>query len=212
MLQTVQNRLNKNMINQTKEVVFTSFEVDYLNLNHLRDLGVFEASNIFYEDFNITFKVTKFKIEGIDNIFFKLNFKTINDKITFLSFLSTSNRSLSTKDHQKLAELKKGNKYHKLSKKEEVEQYFINKLKYQLKNKNKYQTKIILKNRLNLMNKTLSLLDDKYSVEEALKQVLSEEEYYKHVEFEESKGEKDLDIKTFLYGAKLISLVQKLHE
>lgn len=211
MLQTVQNRLNKNMINQTKTVVFTSFEVDYLNLNHLRDLGVFEASNIFYNDFNITFKVTKFKIEGIDNIFFKLNFTTVNDKITFLSFLSTSNRSLSTKDHEKLNELKNKNRYHKLTKEEKIEAYFTNKLKYKLLNKSTYTKQKLIKISNNKCLEALNLVDKGLSAEEALEEVLTERAYNDHLKFEESKGEKDLDIKTFLYGAQLISLIQKLH-
>lgn len=211
MLKAIEKRLIKNMVKQTKFFYLTSFEVDYLKLSHTRDLGIFKASNYLYKDGVITFNVVTEKIEDIDNIFYKFSFNTVSDKITFLSFLDEPYINLNKKDTELLHDIKK-HKTYKLSKTEEVEQYFINKLKYQLKNKNKYQTKIILKNRLNLMNKTLSLLDDKYSVEEALKQVLSEEEYYKHVEFEESKGEKDLDIKTIFYGAKLISLIQKLHE
>lgn len=211
MLKAIEKRLIKNMVKQSKFFYLTSFEVDYLKLSHTRDLGIFEASNYLYEEGIITFSVVTEKIEGIDNIFYKFSFNTVSDKITFLSFLDECYINLNKKDTDLLHDIRK-HKTYKLSKEEEVEQYFINKLKYQLKNKNKYQSKIILKNRLNLMNKTLSLLDDKYSVEEALKQMLSEEEYYKHVEFEESKNEKDLNIKTFLYGAKLISLVQKLHE
>lgn len=211
MLKATEKRIIKNMVKQSKFFYLTSFEVDYLKLSHIRDLGIFKASNYLYKDGVITFSVVTEKIEGIDNIFYKFSFNTVNDKITFLSFLNEPYINLNKKDTELLHDIRQ-HKTYKLSKKEEVEQYFANKLKYQLKNKNKYQSKIILKNRLNLMNKTLSLLDDKYSVEEALKQVLSEEEYYKHVEFEESKGEKDLDINTFLYGAKLISLVQKLHE